>query len=53
MESFVLSLKMAPAKVGAGEEMLILREEQVLDATTVISLSSICWVGYDKEVALT
>ncbi len=53
MESFVLSLKMVPAKAGAGEEMLLLWEEQVLDATTVILSSLICWVGFNKEAALT
>ncbi len=37
MASFGLSLKIAPAKAGAGEEMVVLWEERVLDATTVIS----------------
>ncbi len=53
MASFVLSLKTALAKAGAGEEMLVLWEEQVLDAMMVILLSSICWVGFNKEAALT
>ncbi len=38
MASFGLSLKMAPAKAGAEEEMVVLWEERVLDATPVISL---------------
>ncbi len=36
MASFGLSLKMVPAKAGTREEMVVLWEEQVLDATTVI-----------------
>jgi hypothetical protein len=31
IESFILRLKTAPAKAGAGKEMLVLREVQVLD----------------------
>jgi hypothetical protein len=53
MESFVLSLKTAPAKARAEEKMLVLQEEQVLDAMIVISLLSICWVGFNQEAALT
>ena len=41
MESFILRLKTALAKAGAGKEMLVLREVQVLDATVVLLPSSI------------
>ena len=38
MALFGLSLKTAPAKAGAGEEIMVLWEEQVLDAATMILL---------------
>jgi hypothetical protein len=41
MESFILRLKTALAKAGAGKEMLVLREVQVLDAMVVLLPSSI------------